>query len=509
MEENRTTENSVEFPEIDLKIEDKTKKKKGKIKPWIIVTIAACVLIVVLFGVMIAKMSSAMAGMGTPVEVKEAFRGNIAQTVEASGVVASEEVKTYFADVTAKIDQLSVVQGQPVKKGDLLVTYHTEDLEDGLSQAELETKISTYGADAAIVGIDSAEKKAANAAAEYENAKKFVAHYSDCVAQANAQLKKATKLATEQAELAAQIQKLTKALTSNPEDKASAKALKSAEKDYKKVSKELKKYDIDALKETLENCSADLAEYKALMKEYELTKEGDPAAALNRAQQSMMKESAQVAKNQAADQLATAREGVKADFDGIVSDVVAVEGQMATEGVQLFTIHNANALKVTLSVTKYDVQKLAVGQAAEITINENEYTGSVSSISRIASVNGSGAAVVDVTVHIDNPDDKIILGMEAKVSVQTAEEEDILLIPSAGVNYSSDGIFCYILSDGVIEKREIETGISDDEYIQVLSGLKEGDKVVTNVTGTIEEGMPASEMPASALTGEDAEETEE
>ena len=56
--------------------------------------------------------------------------------------------------------------------------------------------------------------------------------------------------------------------------------------------------------------------------------------------------------------------------------------------------------------------------------------------------------------------------MEAKVSIQTAEEKDILLIPGASVNYSSDGIFCYVLKDGVIEKRNIETGISDDEYIE-------------------------------------------
>ena len=509
MEEKNKMGNAVEFPEIDLKIEDKTKKKTKKVKPWVIFTVAASLLIVVLIVIMIAKMSSAMMGMGTPVEVTKAFRGDIAQTVENSGAVASEEIKTYFADVTAKVDTLSAVQGQFVKKGEVLVTYDTQELEESLNQAEIETKISTYGADAAIVGIDSAQKKAAEAAVNYEDAKKYVAHYTDCVNQAKSQLNEATKLSQEQAELAAKIEKLTKALAANPGDKSSAKSLKKAEKKYKEVAKQLKKYDIDALKESLEICSGDLAEYKALMKEYEVTREGDPAASLNKAQQALVKESAQSAKNSAADQLASAREGVKADFDGIISEVTIVEGQTTAPGVQLFTIHNANALKVTLSVTKYDVQKLAVGQKAEITINGNEYTGSVSSISRIATVNGSGASVVDVNVHIDNPDDKIILGMEAKVSVQTAEEKDILLIPSAAVNYSSDGVFCYVLVDGIIEKRDIETGISDDENIQILSGLKEGDKVVTNVTGTIVEGMPATEMDSAALMGAETEETEE
>ena len=94
-------------------------------------------------------------------------------------------------------------------------------------------------------------------------------------------------------------------------------------------------------------------------------------------------------------------------------------------------------------------------------------------------------------------------------TVQTAEEKDILLIPSVSVNYSSDGVFCYVLADGINEKREIETGISDEEFIQMLSGVKEGEKVVTNVTGTIEEGMPATEMNKDAMMGLNADTTEE
>lgn len=501
MEENKV----VETPE--LIITDRTKKKK--VKPWMIFTAVFVIVIVVLIVVAISQLSSAVMGMGTPVEVKEAFRGSIAQTVDVSGTVASEETKTYFADVTAKVDTLAVAPGQFVKKGDVLLSYDTEDLEKMMQQTELETKISTYGADAAIIGINHAQQKAAEAATNYEDAKKYVAHYTECVGQASAMLEKATELSAQQASLASDIKNYEKALKSNPDDKATAKALKAAQKELEKVTKELAGYDVSQIKKALETCSEDLAEYKALLKEYELSKESDPAASLNVAQQAASKEMAQLSKKSVEEQLADAREGVKADFDGVVSEVTAVVGQTAAEGLQLFTIHNTDKLKVTLSVTKYDVQKLAVGQKAEITINATTYDGSVSKISRIASINASGAAVVDVEVHIDNPDESIILGMEAKVSVQTAEESDILVIPSASVNYSSEGIFCYVLADGVIEKRDIETGISDDENIQVLSGIKEGDKVVTNVTGTIEEGMAATEMSTATVTGDETEETEQ
>ncbi len=499
MEETKVTETAVAVPE---------KKKTKKIKPWMIFTAAAVVVFVVLIGVFVSQMASAMSGMGTPVEVTEALKGNIAQTVDTSGTVSSEESKTYFADVTAQVDTLNVMAGQSIKKGDVLLSYNTEDLEDALYQTELESKISTYGADAAIVGIDSAQKKAADAAVNYEDAKKYVAHYTECVGQANAQLGQATALSEEQGRLAAEIDRLTKKLQNNPKDKKAAEVLEKTEKEYKKVTKELKNYDIASIQSSLETCSADLAEYKALMKEYEMSKEGDPAASLSRAQQSVMKESAQHAKKSVADQLEVAKAGVKADFDGIVSEVTAVAGQTATEGMQLFTVYNSNELKVTLAVTKYDMNKLALGQKAEIKINENEYVGTVSNISRIATMNSSGTSTVNVDIHIDNPDENIILGMDAKVSVQTAEEKDILIIPSASVNYSSKGVFCYVLADGIIEKREIETGISDDEFIQVVSGLKEGDKVVTNVTGTIQEGMPATAMEPGAMMGEQTTEEE-
>lgn len=515
MEENKIEQNTIEQINEVIKVdsslltENKQEKKKKKVKPWMIFTAVFVIAIIVLIFVGISKLSSAMMGMGTPVEVTEALKGNIAQTVDASGTVASEETKTYFADVTAKIESVAVSQGQSIKEGDLLLSYNTEDLEKMMQQTELETKISTYGADAAIVGINAAQSKASEAATNYEDAKKYVAHYTECVGQASAMLNTVSELSEKQATLAAEIKNLEKALNSNSKDKASAKALKNAQKEYEKVTKELGKYNVSEIKATLESCSSDLAEYKALLKEYEMTREGDPTASLTIAQQSASKEVAQLAKKSVEEQLAAAKEGVKADFDGVVSEVTAVQGQTSAEGMQLFTIHNTDKLKVTLSVTKYDVQKLEVGQKADIKINEKDYTGSVSKVSRIASMNGSGAAVVDVEIHIDNPDDSIILGMEAKVSVQTAEAKDILLIPSVSVNYSSDGIFCYVLVDGIIEKREIETGISDDEFIQVVSGLSEGDKVITSVTGTIVEGMPATEMDMAALVGGETETTEE
>lgn len=492
MEQNEMMKNSV------------TVATKKKIKPWQVVTALVAVGFSVLIAILI-KEAVSMTGGGMPVEVAEVKRGSILQTIETSGSVESEERKTYFASVAAEISELPVQVGQSVKKGELLLAYDTDSLEKTLKQAELDAKITECGADSTLIGINTAEKKAADAVASYEEAEKYVAHYTDCVNKVNAQLQEFNSFTQEQSEITAEIEGLTKKLEKNPDNQKYQKALTKAEKELEKVNKDLKKYDVAALQGALEVCSGDLAEYKARLEQYKAEKDmADPAASVNRAQQAAVKESAQLTKTLAEEMLAEARKGITAEFDGIVSEVNAVEGQFTAEGVELFTIQNANLLKVRLSVSKYDMQSLKVGQKAVITINEKEYTGMVSNISRVAATNASGATAVDADIHIDNPDEAIVLGMEAKVSIEVAEEKDIILIPNACVNYSSEGIFCYVVLDGVIEKRDITTGISDDANMQVHSGLKEGEQVVTAVTEGIGEGVSVTAVaPAETESAEE------
>ena len=164
MEENKIEANAME--------QTKNNKKKKKVKVWIIILIAVVVSLIVLAGVLISKVTEMISGIGMGVEVTEALKGSISQTVSTSGSVASEEVKTYFANVSASVDAIHVQPGQEVNAGDMLLAYDLQELEKAVAQAELDTKISTYGADAAIVGIDNAQKKAAEATVNYEDAKK-------------------------------------------------------------------------------------------------------------------------------------------------------------------------------------------------------------------------------------------------------------------------------------------------------------------------------------------------
>lgn len=84
-------------------------------------------------------------------------------------------------------------------------------------------------------------------------------------------------------------------------------------------------------------------------------------------------------------------------------------------------------------------------------------------------------------VHIDNPDDGIFIGVEAKVSIQAAEVKNVPILPVEAVNIGKDGSFCYVVEDGVIKKKEIETGVTSDAFVEIKSGLKDGEQVLTDI----------------------------
>lgn len=161
---------------------------------------------------------------------------------------------------------------------------------------------------------------------------------------------------------------------------------------------------------------------------------------------------------------------------------------------------------VEFQASKYDLEELQLGQKAIVDVSGKKYEGTVSKINRMAQPNSSGIPMVGARVHIENPDENIFLGIEAKLTIITAEEEGVLLLPVEAVNIDNNGSFCFIIENGILTKKYITTGISSIEYIQILEGLAEGDEVVTSgyMGLEIEEGMAVTAMPDTAAVSEEA-----
>lgn len=191
------------------------------------------------------------------------------------------------------------------------------------------------------------------------------------------------------------------------------------------------------------------------------------------------------------------RKGIKAEFNGIVTKAELFAGTEATQGMELVSVASNDDVAVEVTVSKYDYGKLKEGQKAQVTVGNNVYQGVVGDISRVAQQNEKGAPIITCEVDIENPDDNIFLGVEAKASILTGSEKNALTVPVEAVNTGKDNTFCYVLADGVIARREVVTGISSDTLTEIQKGLKEGDLVIPQLPAGMTEGSPAKSMPAT------------
>lgn len=249
------------------------------------------------------------------------------------------------------------------------------------------------------------------------------------------------------------------------------------------------------LQQRLATAQSELADLQAQFETQKAIAEGDTAALSKEAKAQMQTNNnlAELEQKSLAELIEEGKKGISAEFNGVISDSQVVEGAMVSQGMQLFTLQSVDDVNVDVTLSKNVYEKVKEGQKATITFAGQTYEGTVTRISRIATSGMSGSnqaatsTAITATVHIDNPDDNIFLGVEAKVSIQAAEAKDVVILPTEAVNIGKDGSFCWVCEDGVLVKRSIETGVTSDDCIEITKGLKEGEEVIAD-PGNHEEG---------------------
>ena len=577
------------------------KKKKSKKKLVIGVGILA---VAAVAGANIYGSRNAAENAVPQIKVVKAVRDNVQQTVETSGMVVSEEQKTYFSPVNAKVDVADVKEGETVKAGTKLIEFDQKDLEREEKKAELNVKSGKLDMQNTLNKSAEAVQKQQNAQGNAASLKQQVAAQEDYIANikarisqanTNAQVAAAQEEARKQADAtaaqAARAEAVQKAYAaaqkkyqnetlpayqtqlntlademnqaqttynqtetdyqmafqtwSSEQSDENAAALdvaesarndaqiayqnaKSAYEDYKTqkpaapamndVNSEIISdgneadsifsdsaetvmnngsdttvtADTSALEAELEKASNTLAELQSRLSSQQAVAESDPSAVTAEEKEKMeiTNNLSELDQMSAQELVEAAKKGIKADFNGVITKVSVVEGATTALGTELFTLQNTDKINVNVNVSKYDYDKLKEGQSADITLAGKTYEGEVTSISHVATQNEKGASLISADVRIKNPDDDIFLGVDAKVTIHAEEADDVVVLPSEVVNIGKDGSFCYVIENGVITRRDITTGISSDDYVEVTEGIKEGDEVIRDL-GSLEEGMQA------------------
>ena len=93
-----------------------------------------------------------------------------------------------------------------------------------------------------------------------------------------------------------------------------------------------------------------------------------------------------------------------------------------------------------------------------------------------------------VKACVSAPDESMLTGCSVKVTADTYSQGNVLLIPYDAVYYDDSQPYVYVAVDGVVERRDIETGIFDEQTITVMSGLSVEDQLITSWSANLREG---------------------
>ena len=445
------SENMTELVKAELTPQQKKKRKKRIIGG---VIAAALVLFIV---------SRVLTPAALPVVmVRSAEKGTVKQTIDTSGTVKTEQQKTYFSPLAAKVEACKVQEGDAVEAGQVLLTYDAQDLENRKKEAALQN-------DEAYYGYQNTMDKNSKDTSEYSRSSHDVEILEQQVENAKAEVRALKQYLTDMGCF------LREAQNDNHKNLAEEYQAKIDQATNQLAVKE----------EELAEFQSDLSEQKGIKNSAESTMMTADA----KKQAEASKELQALKSAEVTDAVAQVSDGIKADFAGIVTGVKPVDGSNVENGGELFTVSSIEKVCVDVSFSKSDLEKIEEGQKAVATIAGKQYEGTVTRISRAAAKNEKGASIIQGEIHIDNPDTDLYLGVDARVMVEGNKAENVVMIPVEAINIGKDGSFVYVVTDGMVQKRMVTAGISSDEYTEIKKGLEVGEQVIISVDAGIEEGM--------------------
>ncbi len=432
---------------------------------------------------------------GIKVNVEAVQKRTIKEMVAASGKIFPQTEVKISSDVSGEVVELYVEEGDSVKSGQLLAK-----IDPDAYQSVVERGVASVN----------------NAKAQLANSK------------AGIQRSKAQK---------------TQAIAQKEQVTIQLKNLKEIHERNIKLYEDgvISKVDFDNSLTNLNDIQANLRGLEANIKTAEANLESAIQSA--KAAEFMVKSSEASLKES---QTILRRTVLYAPTSGIVS-VLNVEqgervvGTIQMTGTELMRIANLNAMEVQVEVSENDVLRLSLGDPVDIEVDAylgRKFKGSVTQIANSANNSASGTLTTDqvtnfvVKINIDGDSYRDLIkgnkkfpfrpGMSATVEINTETMPDILTVPIQAVTTreekdkkDKDGSkeneedeikeVVFVYSGDTVRMAEVTTGIQDDNFIQILSGLKEQEEIVKGpyaaVSRKLKEGKKVQKVDEDDLYG--------
>ncbi len=174
---------------------------------------------------------------------------------------------------------------------------------------------------------------------------------------------------------------------------------------------------------------------------------------------------------------------MQADMPGASAGNIAETPDASTDSkIVAMTYYPETKMRLAINIDELDILNVSLRQKASVTfdaIEGEEYEGEISELDKNGVVT-NGVAKYRAVIELDKTE-KMRAGMNATATITIEEHEDALLIPIIAVQEYGDKVFVYTDAGGdtgiPAGEKEIETGISDGESVEILEGLSEGDTV--------------------------------
>ncbi len=178
-------------------------------------------------------------------------------------------------------------------------------------------------------------------------------------------------------------------------------------------------------------------------------------------------------------------------------------GGATSTSLKIANIETDTEPTITINLTEIDIPKIKVNDKATVSLDayaDKTYTGKVISVDTVGSIS-SGVTSYEVVIKLDTKVPGIYPNMNASASIITDTKDNILLIPSSAIQSSNGESWVRVMKNGQINQVTVETGLASDSEVEIISGLAEGDSVVTSIVSAPASSSNSGQSPFSSFGG--------
>ena len=203
---------------------------------------------------------------------------------------------------------------------------------------------------------------------------------------------------------------------------------------------------------------------------------------------------------------------VRAPFSGVVAKVNAKKGDSASVGTAIATLVTKQKM-AEISLNEIDAAKIKTGQKAALTFDAVDglnITGEVAEIDAVGTVS-QGVVTYSLKISFDTQDDRVKPGMSASAEIITDMAQNVLVVPNSAVKSQGETRYVEMFDQPIPQNKNgqgvfspvppkqqvVETGLSNDTFTEIISGLNEGDQVAVRTTSGSSGNQSAAQAPTS------------